>query len=225
MDIIWNDPSRWTYFYPRIGGIRWLMSFLGSVGKLMKNTGLDILKKTAFAGVKKMLIGKKFPMNVRALTIVVVELLHTLIDKDVAREDMISTFQTLSDTSQLAKHWIKNLIYAVFLMMMYIRAEREGKFGLHLYCCKKMITYFFAAGHWNYARDSIVYLRSIKKMPTNLLNRFINGEHVIRIKDGLFNGIWSDMAIETMYMKVGKGKLIIDFGLLMICLCHVKSIV
>ena len=65
-----------------------------------------------------MLIGKKFPMNVRALTIVVVELLHTLIDKDAAREDMISTFQTLSDTSQLAKHWIKNLIYPVFLMMM-----------------------------------------------------------------------------------------------------------
>ena len=137
---------------------------------------------------------------------------------------MISTFQTLSDTSHLAKHWIKNLIYPVFLMMMYIRAER-GEFGLHLYCYKKMIPYFFAAGHWNYARDSIVYLRSIEKMPTNLLNRFMNREHVIRIKDRLFNGIWSDMAIETTYMKIGKGKLIINFDLLMICLCHVKSIV
>ena len=62
-------------------------------------------------------------------------------------------------------------------------------------------------------------------MPTNLLNRFMNGEHVIRIKDGLFNGIWSDMAIETTYIKVGKGKLIINFDLLMICPCHVKSTV
>ena len=53
----------------------------------------------------------------------------------------------------------------------------------------------------------------------------MNGEHVIRIKDGLFNGIWSDMAIETTYMKVGKGKLIINLDLMMICLCHVKSIV
>ena len=112
--------------------------------------------KTTFAGVEKMLIGKTFPMNVRALRIVVLELLRTLIEKDTTREDMISTFQTLSDTSQLAKHWIKNLIYPVFLMMMYIRAKREGEFGLHLYCCKKMIPYFFAAGHWNYARDSIV---------------------------------------------------------------------
>ena len=94
MDIIWNDPSRWTYFYPRIGGMHWLMSFVGSVGKLMKNSGLDMLMKTAFAGVKKVLTGKKFPMNVRALRIVVVELLRTLIDKDATREDMISTFLT-----------------------------------------------------------------------------------------------------------------------------------
>ena len=50
----------------------------------------------------------------------------------------------------------------------------------------------------------------------------MNGEHVIRIKDELFNGIWSDMAIETSYMKVGKGKLIINFDLLMICLCHLS---
>ena len=107
MNIIWNNPSRWTYFYPRIGGMHWLMSFVGSVGKLMKNSGLDMLMKTAFAGVEKMLIGKKFPMNIRALRIVVVELLRTLTDTDAIREDIISTFQALSDTSQLAKHWIK----------------------------------------------------------------------------------------------------------------------
>ena len=57
MDIIWNDPSGWTYFYPHIGGMHWLMSLVGSVGKLMKNSGLDILMKTAFAGVKNMLVG------------------------------------------------------------------------------------------------------------------------------------------------------------------------
>ena len=89
-------------------------------------------------------------------------------------------------------------------MMMYIRAEREGEFGLHFYCWKKMIPYFFAAGHWNYARDGIVYSRSMEKMPDNLLKKFMNGEQVIRIKEGFLNAIWSDMAIETIYMKVGK---------------------
>ena len=67
MDIIWNDLPRWTYFYPRIGGMHWVMSFVGSLGKLMKNSGLDMLMKTAFAGVEKMLIVNKFPMNVWTL--------------------------------------------------------------------------------------------------------------------------------------------------------------
>ena len=74
--------------------------------------------------------------------------------------------------------------------MLYIRGEREGDFGLHLLVCRNMIPYFFASGHWNYARDSIVYLR---------------GEHVVYLKDGLFNGVWSDMAIESTYTEVGKG--------------------
>ena len=52
---------------------------------------------------------------------------------------MVSTLQTLSKKNILAKHWIYNLIYPVFLMMMFVRAEREGEFGHHLYCCKKML--------------------------------------------------------------------------------------
>ena len=90
-------------------------------------------------------------------------------------------------------------------MMMYIRGEREGEFGLHLYACKKMISYFFDADHWNYARDSIVYMRTMKKLPEYLVKKFMNGEHVVCIQNGLFNAIWSDMAIESSYMKVGKG--------------------
>ena len=95
---------------------------------------------------------------------------------------MVSTFQTLSKKSRLAKHWVGNLIYSVFLMMVYIRAEQEGEIGLHLY--------FFAVGHWNCAQDGIVYLRSMKKMPDdNLLNKFMDRENVIRIKEGFFNAI------------------------------------
>ena len=49
MDIILNDSSRWTYFCPRTGGMHWLMSFVGS----LDNSGLDMLMKTAFAGVER----------------------------------------------------------------------------------------------------------------------------------------------------------------------------
>ena len=43
--------------------------------------------------------------------------------------------------------------------MIYVCVEHEGEFGLHLYVCREMIPYFFAGGHWNYVRDSIVNLR------------------------------------------------------------------
>ena len=124
MDIIWEDPVRWKHFYPQLGGMHWLMSFVGAVGKLMKNSGLDLLMKTAFAGVEKMLLGKKFPQNVRALRIVVIELLRPLIDVNTCQDDFTATLQELSNKRKLAEHWIQNLIYPVFIMIMYIRGER-----------------------------------------------------------------------------------------------------
>ena len=68
--------------------MHWLVSFVGSVGKLMKNSELDMLMKTAFVGVDTVPIGKKFPINIRALQVVVIELLRTLTDEDTTQDDM-----------------------------------------------------------------------------------------------------------------------------------------
>jgi len=89
--------------------------------------------------------------------------------------------------------------------MLYVRVEREGDFSLHLHACNQMVPYFFAASHWNYARDSIVYLHTMENLPDSLYEKFMNGEHIVRLRDSDFNGIWTDMAIESTYMKVGKG--------------------
>ena len=109
MDIIWEDPVRWKHLHPRIGGMHWLMSFVGAVGKLMKNSGLDLLMKTAFAGVEKMLLGKKCPQKVRALRIVVIELLQPLIDVNTCQDYFTATLQELSNKSKLAEIGYKTL--------------------------------------------------------------------------------------------------------------------
>ena len=80
------------------------MSFVGSIGKLMKKSGLDMLMKIEIASVDKMLIGKKFPMNVKALRVVVIELLRTLIGDNTTQEEMTAILQDLSTKSQLAEH-------------------------------------------------------------------------------------------------------------------------
>ena len=67
--------------------------------------------------------------------------------------------------------------------MIFISAELKGEFGLHLYVCKDMISYFFAGGHWNYPRDSTVNLRisvsvflfsNFKKINWSLTELFMN---------------------------------------------------
>ena len=206
MDIVWADPDRWKDFIPRLGGMHWVMSFVGCIGKLMSNSGLERVMGTAFAGANKMLLGKKFPMNVRALRFVLLELLFDYKEEMSRYDDLDSFIASRSTTNRLSKHWVENFIKPVLLVLLYIRAEREGEFALHLYACERMIPYFFAAGHWNYARDGILYLQRMERLPSEPLRRFRNGEHVIHLREGLWNGIWSDMGIETTYMKIGKGQ-------------------
>ena len=91
-------------------------------------------------------------------------------------------------------------------MMMYICAEREADWCIHLTAVKEMLPYIFAAGHVNYGRYSLYYLRSMKVLPKSCQERFLKGEHVMRHVPGVWNGIWSDMFIETTFMRYGHGK-------------------
>ena len=182
--VIWGTPPRWVGFVQRIGGMHWIMSFVGSVGKLVENSGLAQLMMSSFAGVEKMLTGKKFPMNVRALRFVVAELLHSHMEGMLKYHDL-SKFLDVSAKSNLAEHWVCNLIKPVLLMMLYVRAEREGELALHLDVCKRMLPYFLAASHWNYARDGTAYVQMMENLPGNVLNPLMKGEHVVRLRDGL----------------------------------------
>ena len=40
LDILWTYETRFTNFVPRIGGMHWVMSFLGCIGVLIKNSCL-----------------------------------------------------------------------------------------------------------------------------------------------------------------------------------------
>ena len=189
---------------PRLGGMHWLMSFIGCVGVLMENSGLVPWLQSAFASVPKMMTGKKFPMNIRALRFAVMELLKGFIDDVYSYQNLEKRIEYVAQKSMIDEHWINNLIRPVFLMMLFVRAEREGEFPLHLYACRQMIPYFFAAGHVNYARYGLCHLLSMSRLLPTILDQFLKGEHVLRHREGIWNANWSDMMIETSYMKFGK---------------------
>ena len=52
-----------------------ITSFICAVGTLVDGSGLTELMSSAFAGVAKIMTGKKFPENFRALRLIVEELL------------------------------------------------------------------------------------------------------------------------------------------------------
>ena len=87
---------------------------------------------------------------------------------------------------------------------MFVRSEREGDWPLHLATYKQMLPYFFAAGHVNYARYGLCYLREMERLLQEMLSYFMKGEHVMHHSAGLWNGIWSDMMIETTFMRYGQ---------------------
>ena len=84
--------------------------------------------------------------------------------------------------------------------MKYVKAEREAA-SVH-----EMMPLFFATSHFNYAHYGLYYLRETEAMPEVVRQHFVNGEHTMHLNAGLFNDIWSDMAIQTTFMRYGHGQ-------------------
>ena len=54
-------------------------------------------------------------------------------------------------------------------------------------------------------RYGLYYLRSMEHLPAEVQKDFMNGSHVMRRQHGIWNGIWSDMFIESTFMRYGHG--------------------
>ena len=117
--------------------------------------------------------------------------------------DLMQILETETSKSQTTKLWVDVLIKPVLLTMMFVRAEREGDWPLHLASYKQMLPYFITAGHVTYARYGLCYLREMERLPQEVLSHFTNSEHVMHHSAGLWNSIWSDMMSETIYMRYG----------------------
>ena len=184
-----------------------LTNIVSAVGTLMQGSGLSDVMASAFAGVTKMLSGKKFPQNVRAMRLVVEELLRSMMSNGniTTMEELLVRPDNAASASKTSKLWVDYFIKPVFTMMLYLRAERKGDWPLHFVAVRQMLPYFFASAHVNYARYGLYYFRSMESSGHEELSKFMSGEHVMHHVPGLWNGIWSDMFIETTFMRYGHG--------------------
>ena len=121
-----------------------LMCYLGCIGFLIKGTGLEEIMSKVFGGVKKMLDGKKFPHNFRALRIVAEELLREVINLNSyeTTDDLINGLYKNLEASKTSKVWINNLLRLLFIAMRFVRAEKSSEFLLHISAVKEVTPFF-----------------------------------------------------------------------------------
>ena len=96
----------------------------------------------------------------------------------------------------------------IFIALRSLRCSHEADWSLHIHTVKLMLPYSAAAaaaGHRHYLCYATGYLISVKmiKLPSELLHKFLTGDHAMRHCNGLWNFIWSDMMIETTVMRYG----------------------
>ena len=115
-------------------------------------------------------------------------------------DDLQHALTGTASQSRTAKLWVNCVIKLVFTIMEYVRAEREADWPLHIASVQEMMPLFFAASHFNYARYGLYYLREMEAMPEVVRQHFVKGEPTMHHNAGLFNDIWSDMAIGTGHL-------------------------
>jgi hypothetical protein len=169
---------QWVYpnlfgddFINRLGGMHFLMTFVGVIGSLMSNTFLEDIMKAAFGSVAKMLTGNKYPQNTRDLGLIVEEILRDTLSLVDLYHELLDKLFKMTEASRISKHWVNNLILPIFLIMIFVQTEREGDWPLHLWAVDKMITYFSASAHIYYARYGLVLNYSWKATMSNVTNR------------------------------------------------------
>ena len=67
--------------------------------------------------------------------------------------------------------------------------------------------FFFAAGHWNYARYISYHILEMENnLPKEIHSSFLRGEHVCRHSNGFWNAVFLDQFGEQTYIRYGKAK-------------------
>jgi len=237
-----GDP-KFSNVFVRLGGFHLLMSYLGSIGYIMADSGLKEIMSVIFApnSVDKILLGHAYSRAVRAHTLIQITL-SQIIFKEISftdkqkeqykvhldnfNEELFENIESskiveelkllfeekiveLKNRGPTAKLWLQYFEMTA-LAKEFIRAERMGDWKMHLVCIKRMLPYFHAAGHYNYAKSAHLYVQDMENLENTMDNvvfqKFTKNFFSIKRSNKYFSGTWSDMIIEQSLMKSSKSK-------------------
>ncbi|KAK3924286.1 Leucine--tRNA ligase [Frankliniella fusca] len=177
----------------------------------------------AFSAISSLLfsayeIPEETVMQSRAKCMVEQILAGTVSHSDAANSGVAQTLADHLDAAlataeakgRTQKLWVQ-YVRCVEIVALFIAAERSGNFELHLHCVGKMLPFFHASGHLNYAKGAHLYLQQMLSLETTMsaleFHKFTSeGFFTIRRTNKFWAGTWSDMIIEQVLMKWMKSR-------------------
>ena len=175
------------------GGMHTLMSFLGAIGHLMKGSGLEEILGAAFSGINSMLNGKAWPRAMRGFRMVTTALLQQYILAGTTEVANIEEELEMAHNTPTDRMWVDCFIIPTFVAHLFVRAEWEGDWLLHMYCLRRILPYFFASSHWNYARYIHWYIQNMDaNLPPAINEQYLTDGHTCRHLAGVWNAVSED---------------------------------
>ena len=101
--------------------------------------------------------------------------------------------------------WVM-FMHVMSVLLMSVRAERDGDRAMHLHTVYYMLRYFFVCDRKHYARWTPMYLLSMQEIPSEVKTLFESGQFNVRQSVGRFNGIWSDLGTEKTIIRDTKSE-------------------
>ena len=124
--IKWSDPKRWSSVILRPGMMPTLMSFIGSIGKLMKSTGVEELVAASVGGLTSIFNRKAWPKAMRAFRMVVSALLYDFLEEGEKTHEQMTAFLVNAREHPTGRLWVDCFILPTLIALRFWRAEREG---------------------------------------------------------------------------------------------------
>ena len=205
--IVWNDRERFQNVIAHPGSMHIIMSFCSCIGKLMKGSGIEVYIGAAYGGLKGIMSGKSWVKTLRAFRSIAAGLLKSFLSTGRKTFNDIIMYLEKVRENPTGRHWVDNFIVPTLLIHQFVRAEREGDFHFQQYTLKKMLKYFFIAGHVQYARHLTQYLMEMKSLSIEARSEVASGAFVCRHSQGHWNGVSSDQFGEQTAIHIGKGSL------------------
>ncbi|XP_045131595.1 uncharacterized protein LOC123516404 [Portunus trituberculatus] len=213
-EIQWTWPEKYgeAKFVMVLGGLHTEMATMKVLGDWLEDSGWVealVQAKVASPGTADSFLKAAHVTRTRHVHQVTACCLHILMKKAYLQyaemkpdPDDVKTFEQWCDersTESVQFYFWCTTLRLELLLMTYVRSLRESDFDLYVEILSKLIPWFFALDHVNYARWASVHVRdmiSLEHMHPEVVEDFRNGGFTVRKSQRPFSAMAIDQAHE-----------------------------